>query len=123
MQFLTKLKQDLEQGVREGVEAVREGTTYVRRKAGELTEEGKRQYRIYELKKQVQQEISEIGARVYEMSGQEKNPLLDRKVTSAISRIRKLERELRRLEGVRVSETRGGSSASCSSRKAGKPPS
>lgn len=121
MQFLTKLRQDLERGIREGVEAVREGTTYMRRRAGELTEEGKRQYRIYGLKKQVQREISEIGGRVYELSGQETNPLLDRKVTSAIARVRKLERELRRLEGAGVSETRGGSSTRGSSKKTGKP--
>ena len=99
MNFWEKVKGDLQKGVEESITFVKEGASVVRKKAEELTEEGKRRYRIYELKTSVQKEISELGGKVYELSGKLRNPMLDSKVKSIKARIKKLETEIMRLEG------------------------
>lgn len=99
MSFWDDVKEDLQKTWKEGLAAVRVGATAVKVKAEELTEEGKRRYRIYELKTQVEREVSDLGGRVYDMSSSKKNPLLDTKVKAVIGRIRKLEDRLAKLEG------------------------
>jgi peptidoglycan hydrolase CwlO-like protein len=78
---------------------VKEGVIVVRAKAEELTEEGKRMLKVFELKTKVQKEISELGGKVYALSSKLKNPLLDKKVKPIIARIRKLEGQIARIEG------------------------
>ncbi|MEJ2683811.1 MAG: hypothetical protein P8Z71_05395 [Candidatus Sulfobium sp.] len=99
MGFWDDVSKDLQKSWKEGIAAVKVGATAVRVKAEELTEEGKRRYRAYELKTRVEKEISDLGGRVYDLSGSRKNPLLDTKVKAVIGRIRKLEDRLRVLEG------------------------
>ncbi len=99
MEFWSKVKGDLQRGVKEGLEAVREGATAVRRKTEELTAEGKRRLKIYDLKKTVQREITELGGRVYDLKSKTGNPYLDTKVKGTIGRIRKLEDRIEKLEG------------------------
>ena len=70
----------------------------VREKAEELTEEGKRRYKIFELKTKVQKEISELGGRVYDLSSKIKNTMLDRKVKTIVARIKKIETKITKLE-------------------------
>jgi hypothetical protein len=99
MGFWDDVSKDLQKSWKEGIAAVRVGATAVRVKAEELTEEGKRRYRIYELKTKVEKEISDLGGRVYDLSRSRKNPLLDTRVKAVIGRIRKLEDGLTKLEG------------------------
>lgn len=99
MNFWGKVKEDLQKGLEEGMTFVREGASVVKKKAEELTEEGKRQYRLYELKTKVQHEISELGGKVYELSGKVRNPMLDSKVKAIRARLKKLETEIMKLEG------------------------
>lgn len=99
MSFWDDVRKDLQKSWKEGLAAVKVGASAVRVKAEELTEEGKKRYRAYELKTRVEKEIAELGGRVYDMSGTKKNPLLDAKVKAVVSRIRKLEDQLSRLEG------------------------
>lgn len=98
MDFWEKVKKDIQRGVREGIGVVREGAIAVKEKAEELTEEGKRQYKIYALKTKVQKEIAELGGRVYDLSSKVKNPMLDRKVEAILSRVKKLEAQITKLE-------------------------
>jgi hypothetical protein len=91
MSFWEKIKKDLQRGVKEGITAVKERATVVKEKMEKLSEEGKRQYRIFALKSKVQKEIADLGGRVYDLSSKIKNPLLDRKVKAIVSRIKKLE--------------------------------
>jgi hypothetical protein len=99
MDFWEQIKKDLQRSVREGIGKVREGVIVVRSKAGELTAEGKRRIRIFELKTKVERELSELGGRVYALSKKSGNVSSDRKVQSILMRIRKLEEKIMRLEG------------------------
>lgn len=99
MNFWEKVKKDLQKGLKEGVEVMKEGATVVRMKAVELTEEARKQYRILDLKTKVQQEITELGGTVYDLSSKVRNPMLHRKVKGILARIGKLESRITKLEG------------------------
>ena len=99
MGFWEKIKRDLGKEVRTGVEAIKSGATAIRETAEELTEEGKRRYRMYELRSKARNWMTELGGRVYELSAKDKNPMVDMKVRLMVSRIRKLEGQIERLEG------------------------
>jgi len=67
---------------------VKRGAIVAQKKAGELTEEGKRQYKISALKTKVHGGISGLGARVYALTGSRtKNPALDAKVKDLVAQI------------------------------------
>jgi hypothetical protein len=99
MDFWEKVKRDVQKGIREGLVFVREGVAVVKEKAEELTEEGKRRIRIFELKTKVQKEMSDLGGRVYSLDSQNKNPMMDKKVKTSIGKIRKLETQIAKFEG------------------------
>jgi peptidoglycan hydrolase CwlO-like protein len=99
MNFWEKIKKDIRKGIKEGIGIVKEGATVVREKAEELTEEGKKRIKIFDLKTKVQKEISELGGKIYDLSSKVKNPMLDSKVKSAVARIKKLETQIAGLEG------------------------
>lgn len=98
MNFWEKVKQDLEKGLKEGVSFVKESAAVVKGKADELTEEAKRQYKIYDLKSKVHKWMAELGGLVYQLQAKRKDPLKDSAVRSVISRIGKLESRISRLE-------------------------
>lgn len=87
MSFWEKVKKDLQKGLKEGVTFVKEGTIVVKERAEELTEEAKRQYKIFDLKTKVQKEIAELGGKVYELSPKVKNPMLNSRVKTIVTRI------------------------------------
>jgi hypothetical protein len=99
MNFWTKVRDDLQKGVGEGIAIVKDGASVVKKKAEELTEEGKRRYQLYELQTKVHKEISELGGTVYELSEKVKNPMLNKKVKAIKARIIKLEIQIQKLEG------------------------
>ena len=99
MNFWSKVKKDLQNGVDEGIAFVKEGAAVVLKKAEELTEEGKKRYAVYELKSKVQREIAELGGQVYDLSSKMKNPMLDIKVKDITSRIKRLEDQILKVEG------------------------
>jgi hypothetical protein len=99
MDFWTRVKGDLQKGVKEGMEAVREGAAVLGKKTEELTEEGRKRLKTYELMKTVQREIAELGGRVYDLKAKTKNPYVDAKVKGTMARIRKLEDRIAKLEG------------------------
>jgi hypothetical protein len=99
MDFWDKIKVDIQKGIREGVGLVKEGVSVVRDAAEELTEEGKKKLRIFELKTKVQKEISELGGRVYDLRTKTKNPMSDSKVKAILSRIEKIEARIDNFDG------------------------
>jgi hypothetical protein len=94
-----KVKKDLQRGVEKGMVAIKSGAIVAKQKAGELTEDGKRQYKIYALKTKVHKGFSELGARVYKLMGtRAKNPALDAKVKDAVAQLKKIEAQIVILE-------------------------
>lgn len=93
-----KIRGEVQLGIKKGMKAVRKGTTVVREKAEKLTEEGKRQYKIFTLKKKVHDWMAELGGRVYGLSLKTTNPMNDTTVKLIVSRIKKLETQIARLE-------------------------
>ena len=102
MDFWEKIKSDIQKGIREGIGIVKEGAIVVRTKAEELTEEGKKRLKVFELKTKVQKDLSELGGKVYAISAKGKNPLLDSKVKALITRVKKAEARIVTLEGKKV---------------------
>jgi len=99
MDFWNKIKTDIRKSIKEGVGLVKEGASVVMEKAEELTEEGKKRLKLFELKTKVEREISELGGRVYDIRSTVKNPMADGKVKAIIARIKKLEAQIMKLEG------------------------
>ncbi len=98
MDFWEKVKKDIQKGIQEGIGKVREGVVAFKEKAEELTEEGKRRLKIFELKAKVQREFAELGGRVYDLSSKVKNPMIHNKIKTVIARIKKLEMQIAKLE-------------------------
>ncbi len=92
------VKKDLQNEIKAGVKMVKEGAAVVKKKAGQLTDEGKRQYKIYDLRSRVNEWTAELGAKVYELSSKVGNPMTDTTVRLIITRIRKLEAQITKLE-------------------------
>jgi hypothetical protein len=93
------IKKDLQTGLEKGMVAVKKGAIVAQKKAGELSDEGKRQYKLFALKTKVHQGFSDLGARVYTLMGtRTKNPSLDAKVRDIVSQLNKLEAQIGALE-------------------------
>ena len=98
MTFWEKVKKDLQRDIKEGIAKAKEGAMAVRKKTVVLSEEASKQYRIFALKSKVHNEVNELGGKVYALSAKAGNPLRDGSVKTIVSRIRKLEAQIHRLE-------------------------
>lgn len=103
MGFWDKVQKDLKKGLKESYTYAKGkaevGYTYAKEKAGELTEEGKKRLKLLDLKLKVRMEMTHLGGKVYDMSGTSKNPLNDSKVKTSVSRIKRLEAQIAKIEG------------------------
>jgi hypothetical protein len=93
---MKKLIEDVEKELKRRMIAVKRGTIVVRRKAGDLSEEGKRQYRLIVLKTKVHNHLSALGARIYSLVSvnDKKNPALDSIVKDITAHIKWYEAEI-----------------------------
>jgi hypothetical protein len=96
-----EIKKDLQQGLEKSMAVVKQGAIVVQKKAGELTEEGKRQYKVLTLKARIHEAITDLGAKTYVLmsSARAKNPALNAGVKEIMSRIQDLEAQIGILEG------------------------
>jgi hypothetical protein len=96
-----EIKKDLQKGLEKGMAAMKKGAIVAQKKAGELTEEGKRQFKILALKAKVHEAITDLGARVHAlMSGAKaKNPARDAGVKDLLVRIKDLEAQIAAIGG------------------------
>jgi hypothetical protein len=101
------IKKDLQTGLEKGMGAVKKGAIVAQKKAGELRDEVKRQYKLFALKTKVHQGFSDLGARVYTLMGaRTKNPSLDANVRDIVSQLKKLEAQIGALESVKKTTVR-----------------
>jgi hypothetical protein len=96
-----KIKKDVKKGIEEGIAIVKEGASVVSEKMGELTAEGKRQYKMFDLKAKIQSQMTVLGGRAYDVLDSKKSPAADSKVKAVFVKIKKLEQQLSKLEGRR----------------------
>jgi len=94
-----KIKKDVKKGIEEGIAVVKEGASIVSGKMGELTAEGKRQYKMFDLKAKIQSQMTELGGRTYDVLDSKKSPAADSKIKAVFGKIKRLEEQLRKLEG------------------------
>jgi hypothetical protein len=94
------IKKDLQQGLEKSMAVVKQGAFEVQKKAGELTEEGKRQYNVLRIKTRIHEAITDLGAKTYVLlsGARAKNPALDAGVKETMTRIQDLEAQLGLLE-------------------------
>ncbi|KQC06116.1 MAG: hypothetical protein APR62_08450 [Smithella sp. SDB] len=95
--FLNKIKKDVKKGFEEGLAAVMQGANIVSGKMNELSEEGKRQYQIFNLHVKIKDQMNELGEIVYAAFKKGKNLDEDKKVKSAFAKIEKLEWQLSKI--------------------------
>jgi hypothetical protein len=94
MGFWETIEKDIKKNIKEGLEFFKEGGTAVSQKIEQLTEEGKRKYKIFTLKMKVQDEFSRLGGKIYDLSSRTKNPMTNRSIKAIISRIQRLEKQI-----------------------------
>ena len=100
-----KIREDVKKGIEEGIAAVIEGASVVSEKMGELTAEGKRQYKIFDLKSKIQSHMTELGGRAYDILDSKKSPASDNRIKAVFVKIKKLEEQLSRLEKSKETKT------------------
>lgn len=98
MSYWDNMKKDFQRTLKESVHLLKEKAEIMKLKAEELAEEGKKKYKIFDIQMRIQKEIAELGGRIYDLSSKSGNPLNDKKVLTLISRIKKLETKVTRLE-------------------------
>ncbi|MGC1456439.1 MAG: hypothetical protein WA946_14745 [Nitrospirota bacterium] len=96
-----EIKKEVQQGLEKSMAAVKQGAVEVQKKAGELTKEGKRQYKVFTLKARIHEAITDLGAKTYVLmsSAKAKNPALNAGVKETMARIKDLEAQIGILEG------------------------
>ena len=99
MGYWDDIKKDFQRSLKESVHLLKEKAEIMKVKAEELTEEGKKRYKIFDIQMRIQKEIAELGGRIYDLSSKSGNPLLDKKVGTLIARIKKLETQVTKLKG------------------------
>jgi len=100
-----KIKKDVKKGFEEGLAAVKKGASVVSAKMSELTAEGKRQYKMLDLKLKIQSQMTELGGKTYDVLNKKQNPETDRKIKVVVVKIKKLEAQLHKLEAVKKTKT------------------
>ena len=97
--LLDKIRKDVKKGWAEGIAAVMQGANVVSLKMNELSEEGKRQYRMFNLHVQIKDQINELGGLAYTVLENGKSLDENKKMKAVYKKIKKLEWQLGKLEG------------------------
>lgn len=96
-----KIRKDVKKGIEEGVAAVMQGASIVSVKMNQLSDEGKRQYKIFNLHVKIKDTMNEMGKLAYDALNGLKSLDEDKKIKAVFTKIRKLEWQLNKLEGVK----------------------
>jgi len=94
-----KIKKDLKKGIEEGFSALKEGAIIVSEKINEVKAEGKRQYKIFDIKSKIHDQMAELGGRVYNVHSDNKSLDDDNKIKALSLKIKELEWQLHKIEG------------------------
>jgi len=98
MSFWERIKEDLKEGMKEGAETLKAGFEVVKGKTGELTEQGIKKYKVYNLKNEVKDNMADLGARFYAMAKEDPKSVTDPQAVGIIEKISGLQEEIEALE-------------------------
>ena len=98
--LFSKIKKDVKKGLEEGIAAVMQGANVVSLKMNELSEEGKKQYKMFNLHVQIKDQMNEMGVMAYAALENGKSLDEDKKIKAVYKKIKKLEWQLSKFEGV-----------------------
>lgn len=94
-----KIKKDLKKGLDEGIAAVMQGANVLSVKMNELSDEGKKQYKMFNIYVKIKDQKNELGEIVHAALASGKSLDADKKIKTAYNKIRKLEWQLNKLDG------------------------
>ena len=99
MSFWDKIQDDLKKNLQESIEIFKEGSSVFTEKIEELTGEGKKKYKVFNLNMKVQEEFAKLGGTIYDLTVKKsKNPLGNTNVKSILAKINKMEGRITKLE-------------------------
>lgn len=93
-----KLKDDVWKGVKDGMEAVKEGAQVTAKKAGELKDEGSKRFHVYRLKKEIHEHMAELGVKIYKAEKEAPGTITDPASKDIIAQLDRIESELEEAE-------------------------
>ena len=96
---MNKLIKEIEVGIKQSIDAVKEKAAMVVEKADELTEEGKKQYRLYELKNKRQKQSAGVGQKLQKLVAEKKVTIPDKALNTLLASLSRTIAEIDRLEG------------------------
>ena len=97
-----KISKNLKKGMEEGIAVLKEGANVVSVKMNELSAEGKRQYKIFNLNLKIQDQINELGGMTYTVLESGKSLDENKKIKAAFAKIKKLEWQLIKIGGKKI---------------------
>lgn len=97
-----QIRNNLKKGMKEGIAVLKEGANVVSVKMNELSAEGKRQYKIFNLNLKIQDQINELGGMTYAVLDSRKSLDEDKKIKAAFAKIKKLEWQLSKIGGKKI---------------------
>jgi len=97
-----QIRNNLKKGMEEGIAVLKEGANVVSVKMNELSAEGKRQYKIFNLNLKIQDQINELGGMTYIVLESGKSLDENKKIKAAFAKIKKLEWQLIKIGGKKI---------------------
>lgn len=98
MNFWEKVQKDLKKELKASIAFIKESSAFAKKKVDELSKEGKKKLHLLELKSKVKEGMAELGGMVYSLHSINKDPMINKKVKGIISKIKKIEAQIGRLE-------------------------
>lgn len=100
MTFWNKMKDDVRQGINQGVSVLKEGSTIAKEKATKMAEMGKVRYQMFLMEQKIEKNFAEIGKRIYELAETDasKAAASDPTIKKMISEAKKLEKKVKVLQ-------------------------
>jgi|YelNatPaOPRAMG01_1025707.scaffolds.fasta_scaffold107243_2 hypothetical protein len=93
-----KLKNDMKKGLEEGLAAIMKGANVVSVKMSELSEEGKRQYKLFNLHVKLRDELNALGDLAYDALKNMRSLDEDKKIRVSYLKIKKLEWQIGKIK-------------------------
>jgi len=97
-----QVRNNLKKGMKEGIAVLKEGANVVSVKMNELSAEGKRQYKIFNLNLKIQDQINELGGMTYAILESGKSLDENKKIKAAFAKIKKLKWQLIKIGGKKI---------------------